>query len=70
MVYVYTSHYLLRNVIQVHRIVYQLNLYIQIQLVRTPIGLINFVQTGVCVRSLKAHKVSKYVGTVGCNRAT
>ena len=38
MVYVYTSHYLLRNVIQVHRIVYQLNLYVQIQLVRTPGG--------------------------------
>jgi len=37
MVYVYISHYLLRNVIQVHRIVYQLNLYVQIQLVRTPV---------------------------------
>jgi len=38
MVYVYISHYLLRNVIQVHRIVYQLNLYVQIQLVRTPLA--------------------------------
>ena len=43
MVYVYISHYLLRNVIQVHRIVYQLNLYVQIQLVRTPTGTIGLV---------------------------